>query len=151
MRNMLAVVLISTALAACIETAGSDRLSTSEPASGAKARSQASAKSAPDKSAPAKSAAAPSSQSLPDQARAQLQKECMTEHSGPYRTNSATAGECSCFAGTVVKQLRPADIEFYMTYDVVPTLSGTRPEDVKKQCGIAVVDRSGPRGPAPKN
>jgi hypothetical protein len=57
--------------------------------------------------------------------------------------------QCECFAGTVAKSMRRDDQEFYTQYGVVPTLTAARPDDVKKQCGIAVIDRSGSRGRLP--
>jgi len=143
-RNVIIAGIVSVGLAACIETAGNERIAVNESVSAAKARGATPAKT--PASASAKSAAS-SKMSLPDQVRAQLKRECMAEHSGPFRTDSATGSECDCFAGTVVSSLRPSDLDFYITYDVIPTLSGTRPQEVKKTCGIAVLDRSGPRGP----
>lgn len=143
-RNALLAALITLALAACVETTGNERISASE---AAKARGAAIAKSPTPVAA--KSAATATKLSLPDQVRARLRQECMAEHSGAFRTDSASDAECECYAGTVVKALRPTDLDFYMSYNVVPTLSGTRPEDVKKGCGIKLLDRSGSRGPAP--
>ena len=147
-RNVIIAGVVSAGLAACIETAGNERIAVDDRVSAAKARSATTAKVAAKSSvgAPAKAAAASAKMSVPDQARAQLKRQCMAEHSGPFRTDSATASECDCFAGTVVNSLRPDDLDFYIAYEVVPTLSGTRPEDVKMKCGIAVLDRSGSRG-----
>jgi hypothetical protein len=144
LRNALIAALVTFALAACVETTSNERIAASEPA---KARNAPAAAKTPP--AATKLAAAATKMSLPDQARARLRQECMSEHSGPFRKDSATDAECECYAGTVVKALRPADIDFYMNYDVVPTLSGTRPEDVKKSCGIKLLDQSGSRSRAP--
>jgi hypothetical protein len=57
--------------------------------------------------------------------------------------------QCDCFVGAVVKSMSKDDREFYTQYNVVPTLTAARPNDVKKQCGITVIDQSGPRAKYP--
>ena len=99
---------------------------------------QASGKPAPAKAHAAKTA-------LPEQVRTRLRQECISEHGGPLRVDAASDAQCECYATNVVKALRPDDLEFYVNYNVVPTLSGTRPENVKKACGIKLLDQSGSR------
>jgi len=104
---------------------------------------QAAGKSAPTKANAAKTA-------LPEQVRTRLRQECISEHGGAFRVDAASDAQCECYATNVVKALRPDDLEFYMNYNVVPTLSGTRPENVKKSCGIKLLDQSGSRSRPPE-
>lgn len=86
---------------------------------------------------------------LAEQVRARLHGKCMNEHGGVLRADDKLGKQCDCYAGAVVKSMSKDDQEFYSQYGVVPTLTAARPDDVKKQCGIAVLDRSGPRGKLP--
>jgi hypothetical protein len=133
--NVLAVGLIAVGLAACF-VAGPGYVVHEAP-KGEKA-SQAAKKAAPA-----------AKMSLRDQVRTRLHGECMSEHGGLLRADAKIEGQCGCYADTVAKSMQRDDQEFYMQYSVVPTLSADRPDDVKRKCGIAVVDRSGSRGPLP--
>jgi hypothetical protein len=86
---------------------------------------------------------------LAEQVRARLLGECMSEHGKALRPDDQLGKQCDCFAGDVVKSMAKDDQEFYLRYGVVPTLSSARPDDVKKKCGIAVIDQSGSRGKPP--
>jgi hypothetical protein len=41
------------------------------------------------------------------------------------------------------------DLDFFATYGVVPTLNAARPDEVRKQCGITTVARTGPKSKLP--
>lgn len=88
---------------------------------------------------------------LAEKVRARLLRECMSEHGRVLRADEKLGKQCDCFAEAVVKSMRKDDQEFYSQYGVVPTLSVAHPDDVKKQCGIAVLDRSGPRAKLPSS
>lgn len=139
----MACALVALAVAACIETVGDDDLVSGDP--GKLRIAQATGKA----SAPKSNAATKSD--LPQQARTRLLEECISEHSGAFRVDAASDAQCECYATNVAKALRTDELEFYLTYDVVPTLSGTRPENVKTACGIKLLDQSGSRSrpPAP--
>jgi hypothetical protein len=134
--NFLAVGLIAVGLSACF-VAGPGYVVHDAAPKGGKA-SQATKKAAPA-----------AKMSLRDQVRTRLHGECMSEHGGLLRAEAKIDGQCGCYADTVAKSMQRDDQEFYMQYSVVPTLSVARPDDVKRKCGIAVVDRSGSRGPLP--
>ena len=102
------------------------------------------------KTSPAAKKAAPAAKMNPrDQVRTRLHGECMSEHGGLLRADEKLGTQCDCYADTVAKSMSRDDQEFYSQYGVVPTLSSARPDDVKKTCGIAVIDRSGSRGKLP--
>lgn len=128
-RNFLAALLVSVGLGACL-VAGPNYVVYDE---APKAQ----------KSSPA------TKMNLAEQVRARLHGECMSEHGKIMRTDGSLGKQCDCFAGTVVKSMGKEDQEFYSQYGVVPTLTAARPDDVKKQCGIEVLDRSGPRAKYP--
>ena len=127
--NFLTTALISIGLAACL-VAGPNYVVYDAP--------QKAGKSAPA-----------AKLNLAEEVHARLHRECMNEHGGVLRADEKLGKQCDCFAGTVVKSMRKDDQEFYSQYGVVPTLSAARPDDVKKQCGIAILDRSGPRAKLP--
>jgi hypothetical protein len=139
----LAGAFLALALAGCIETMGDDEILPVEP--GKLRLAQAAAKP------PSAKANAAAKAGLPEQVRTRLRQKCISEHAGPFRIDAASDAQCECYASTVVKSLRGDELEFYMTYNVVPTLSGTRPENVKQSCGIKLLDQSGSRSrpPAP--
>jgi predicted metalloprotease len=83
------------------------------------------------------------------QVRARLLSECVTQHGKAFGGNEKLEKQCDCFAGVVVKSMSKDDREFYSQYGVVPTLTAARPDDVKKQCGINVIDNSGSRAKYP--
>jgi hypothetical protein len=97
----------------------------------------------------AKKAAPAAKMSVRDQVRTRLHGECMSEHGGLFGAEEKIGKQCDCFAGSVVKSMSLDDQEFYSQYGVVPTLSSARPDEVKKTCGIAVIDRSGSRTKPP--
>lgn len=132
--NVLSAGLISIGLAACLVSGPNYVVYEPEPKAG-------------------RTKAAAPKMSLAEDVRARLYGECMSEHGRIVRTDDKLEQQCECFAGTVAKSMRRDDQEFYAQYGVVPTLSAARPDDVKKQCGIAVIDRSGSRGrlPAPES
>jgi hypothetical protein len=135
-RNALASALVALALASCVETLGDQDLTVLAPDRVRLA--QATGKASAAKSNAAAKAA------LPEQVRKRLLEECISEHGGPFRVDAASDAQCECYATNVVKALRTDELEFYLSYNVVPTLSGTRPENVKQACGIKL-DPSGPR------
>jgi hypothetical protein len=94
-------------------------------------------------------AAAASKMSLAEQVRNRLHGECMNEHGKTLLPDDQLDKQCDCFAGTVVKSMSKDDREFYTQYNEVPTLTAARPNDVKRQCGITVIDQSGPRAKYP--
>ena len=128
--NLLMVGVVSFALAGCL-VAGPNYVVQDAPKKAGKA--------APDAR----------KLSLADEARARLHGECLSEHGSLLRADEKIAKQCDCFADTVVKSMGRDDQEFYSQYGVVPTLSSARPDEVKKKCGIAVIDRSGSRGKPP--
>ena len=130
----LSVFLVSASLAACLETVGTPEVSATKPA----------AKPGP------KSATAASPADGAAQVRARLLSECVSEHGKMIGVDKdKLEKQCDCFAGAVVKSMSKDDREFYTQYNVVPTLTAARPNDVKKQCGITVIDQSGPRAKYP--
>jgi hypothetical protein len=128
-----AVVLLSVTLAACLETVGTPEVSATKPAAESSAKSEA--KAGPADSVP--------------QVRTRLVSECVNEHGKAFGDNDKIEKQCDCFAGAVVKSMSKDDREFYSQYGVVPTLTASRPDDVKKQCGITVIDNSGSRAKYP--
>jgi hypothetical protein len=133
--NVFMVGLITVGLAACF-VAGPNYVVHEAP-KGDKA-SQAAKKGAPA-----------AKMNLRDQARTRLHGECMSKHGGLLRADEKLEKQCDCYADTVAKSMSRDDQEFYSQYGVVPTLSSARPDDVKKKCGSAVIDRSGSRGKPP--
>jgi hypothetical protein len=130
----LSIFLVSASLAACLETVGTPEVSATKPAVklGPKSASTAS---------PADGAV---------QVRARLLSECVSEHGKIVGVDKGKLEkQCDCFAGAVVQSMSKDDREFYTQYNVVPTLTAARPNDVKKQCGIIVIDQSGPRAKYP--
>lgn len=134
--NLLMMGVFSFALAGCL-VAGPHYVVHDAPQKAAKA-------------APVAAKAAPAAKmNLAEEVRARLHGQCMSEHGNVLRPDDQLGKQCDCFAESVVKSMAKDDQEFYMQYSVVPTLSVARPDDVKRKCGIAVVDRSGSRGPLP--
>jgi hypothetical protein len=142
MRFVLPLLLVAFTITACIETVGtryevegtkgSAKAATKAPA---KAPAKSAAGTAPAKAAPAKK------MNLVAEVRQRLQADCIREHGGLLGGGEKIAAQCECFSGTMMKAMARADLEFFMQYNVVPTLGGTRPNDVKKQCGLAVQSR----------
>ena len=128
--RVLSVFLVSASLAACLETVGTPEVSAPKPSP--------------------KSASAASPADGAAQVRARLLSECVSEHGKIIGVDKGKLEkQCDCFAGAVVKSMNKDDREFYTQYNVVPTLTAARPNDVKKQCGITVIDQSGPRAKYP--
>ena len=133
--KILAVGLIAFGLSACF-AAGPGYVVHDAPKAG--------------KSSQAVRKAAPAAKmSVRDQVRLRLHVECMSEHGGLFGADAKIEDQCGCYADTIAKSMRQDDQDFYMQYGVVPTLSAARPDDVKRKCGIEVIDRSGSRGPLP--
>jgi hypothetical protein len=122
--RLLAAALLPFALASCVETTGTTQYFVPGSAPAAKAGGRA------------------------DQVRAALENSCRGD-SGTIFSDGAIAKQCGCYATTMVKSMSKEDLEFYATYNVVPTLTAARPEDVKKQCGIAFIPGAGPKAKLP--
>ncbi|MCC6948672.1 MAG: hypothetical protein IT539_12970 [Bradyrhizobiaceae bacterium] len=129
-RLVFVAVLLSVGLAACFETVSPDP----KPAS-ASSRSAKTAKSAP--------AAALATANAAEQVRQRIRSECGVEVGGLFGADDKGAKQCDCYANAVVKALRTEDFEYYLTYNIVPTLTITKPDDLKKACGISVAGQSG--------
>lgn len=119
---VLAVGLLSLGISACLETTSANPKLAS-----------ASVRSTHTASSPA------------DQVRRRLRANCMAETGGLLGTGEEQS-KCDCYANALVKKLRKEDLDFYLTYDLVPTLTVERPDEIKKSCGIKVVDQPGTRG-----
>ncbi|HEY7457710.1 MAG TPA: hypothetical protein VH765_03055 [Xanthobacteraceae bacterium] len=123
--RLLTAVLTPIALAACLETA-----------------------SVPQYYVPDSTPSAKTTSGI-DQIRTRLDNSCR-EDSGAVFPDAALIKQCDCFASTMLKQMSKEDREFYVTYNEIPTLSVSRPDDVKKRCGMAVFPSTGPRAKLPK-
>jgi hypothetical protein len=120
--RLFAVVFVPVALAACFETTGSQQYFVPEAS-----RTAAAGKA-------------------PEPVRAKLESTCIDESGVIFRTDEKITKQCGCYASAMMKSLTKDDLEFFATYGVVPTLSGVRPDEVKKQCGMTVLTYHGPRG-----
>jgi hypothetical protein len=78
--------------------------------------------------------------------RRRLHADCIVEVGGLLGADEKRSKQCDCYADAIVKALRKEDLDFYLTYNIVPTLTVAKPEEVKKSCGIVVVDQPGTRG-----
>jgi hypothetical protein len=81
--------------------------------------------------------------------RARLESQCIDESGAIIRTDEKIGKQCGCYASTMMKSMSKEDLDFFSTYGVVPTLHNARPDDVRKQCGLAVTTYLGPRGKLP--
>jgi hypothetical protein len=91
----------------------------------------------------------PANSGRPDDTRVRLHAQCMEEAADPLRLDARISKQCDCYAAGVLKTMDKEARDFYATYGIVPTLAAVRPNDVKKQCGLAVNDGSGARGKLP--
>ncbi len=115
------VLALSLALAGCLETTG-----------GAAVQPVSAKTSAPSAKQPGPAAA---KASLAQQVRADLLNGCLREHGGLFGGEKVQS-QCTCYAEGMLKTMGKDDLEFYLRYKVIPTLSTARPENVKKTCGI---------------
>jgi hypothetical protein len=80
------------------------------------------------------------------QVRQRLHADCIVEVGGLLGADEKRSKQCDCYADAIVKALRKEDLDFYLTYNIVPTLTVAKPDEVKKSCGITVIDQPGTRG-----
>jgi len=119
------VVLVSAGLAACFETVSPDP----KPAASTTSRSAKTAQA---------SKAAPAPVNAAEQVRQRIKADCAVETGGLFGADDKRAKQCDCYANAVVKALRKEDLEYYITYNQIPTLTITKPDALKKACGINV-------------
>lgn len=127
-RVLLLAGLLSVFLAGCLETVSPEP----KPAATTSARSKGKAET-------------PATAQM-SQVRQRLHADCIVEVGGLLGADEKRSKQCDCYADAIVKALRKEDFDFYLTYNIVPTLTVAKPEEVKKSCGIAVVDQPGTRG-----
>lgn len=136
LRLALAGAALAVALAGCLETTGNNYV-VYEPGTTQRAKTTST------KTATVTAKANPSAT-----VRAELKSACELEHGGLLGGGEKVARQCDCYAVNLMKTMGQNDREFYAQYKVMPTLGVAKPEDVKKQCGIALVE-GGDRLPPP--
>lgn len=140
-RIVILSLVISVALAGCLETTGGNSIA-QEPVSSKKTAVAAKEKPAPKRAAAARTG-------LARQVRADLHDGCLTAHGGLFGGEKIEA-QCTCYADSMLKTMGKEDLEFYTRYDVIPTLNAARPYDVKRTCGIEGIRPPGSDGPLPQ-
>jgi hypothetical protein len=85
--------------------------------------------------APAK-VGATSNQAAVETVRRKIFENCASESGEFFRTEKTTKS-CDCFASTMAKAMSKEDLNFFLDYNVIPTLGAKKPDDVKKSCGVA--------------
>ena len=134
-RLALTGAALAVTLAGCLETTSNNYV-VYEPGTTQRAKAASKKEAVLAKSNPALSV------------RADLKNNCVVEHGGLLGGGEKIARQCDCFAAGMVETMGQNDIEFYAQYKVVSTLGVANPADVKKKCGIAVVE-GGNRQPPP--
>jgi len=67
--------------------------------------------------------------------RQKIYEKCVTDSGDLFRSEKTTK-PCDCFATTMAKAMSKEDIDFFLNYNVIPTLGTKKPAEVKKSCAV---------------
>jgi hypothetical protein len=129
---------MALALVVCCENASLGQTPSSPAPKTPAAKDKASTKGAtPSKTtAPAKAGASSNSGAV-ETVRRKIFENCASESGEFFRTEKTTKS-CDCFASTMAKSMSKEDINYFLDYNVIPTIGAKKPDDVKKSCGVTI-------------
>jgi hypothetical protein len=67
--------------------------------------------------------------------RQKIYENCVSDSGDLFRSEKTTK-PCDCFATTMAKAMSKEDIDFFLNYNVIPTLGTKKPAEVRKSCGV---------------
>ncbi len=80
-------------------------------------------------------AAASSNLRAVEPVRQKIYDKCVSDSGDLFRSEKTTK-PCDCFATAMAKVMSKEDINFFLTYNVIPTLGTKKPAEVKKSCAV---------------
>lgn len=119
---LLLVFPLALAVAACVDTLGTQSAAVTTP-------------SAPAKTKPGQPPVGAGNLNL-EGVRKKLQDQCVNDAGDFVGLNEKIKKGCECYAQSMSKAMSKEDLNFYANYSVVPTLGHLKPDDAKRKCGI---------------